>query len=205
MKAARIIVVLSSVLLGLLAIAHAQNTALRKVTYFIADGSGHRGFRPSDKQLALWALADWQRHAPDGMQLEATDESNALIRLFWTESGDGRYGEMKPLDVGGRRGAAVFIQPDVSVLGPDVARRMSADDLFRETIVYLTCLHELGHAFGLAHTRDFGDIMYFFGYGGDVVEYFERYRKRLGSRADIATTSGLSSGDIQRFSLALAR
>ena len=34
--------------------------------------------------------------------------------------------------------------------------------------------------------------MYFFGYGGDIVEYFMRYRSKLQSRADIPKYSGLS-------------
>jgi predicted Zn-dependent protease len=68
----------------------------------------------------------------------------------------------------------------------------------RDSIVYLTCLHELGHALGLAHTDDFRDIMYFFGYGGDIVAYFTRYRSQLHSRPDIAKVSGLSDADVSR-------
>jgi matrixin len=114
------------------------------------------------------------------------------------EPNDGRYGEMQPLTVGGRRGAAVFIQPDVGSLDEDIARRASTDALLRDSVVYLTCLHELGHALGLAHTRDFRDIMYFFGYGGNTAAYFDRYRSQLHARADIAAVSGLSDGDITR-------
>src|SRR6185437_8524127 len=121
---------------------------------------------------------------------EPAIEQAALVRLYWAEANEGRYGEMRPLIVGGRRGAAVYIRPDVDSLGDDVARRARADMLLRDTIVYLTCFHELGHAVGLAHTSDFRDIMYYFGYGGDVVRYFGRYRMQLHARSDIARVSG---------------
>src|SRR6202034_3311746 len=69
--------------------------------------------------------------------------------------------------------------------------------------VYLTCLHESGHAFGLAHTRNFADIMYSFQYGGDIAAYFGRYRVRLKTRADIAGLSGISDADRVAMRLAL--
>ena len=72
------------------------------------------------------------------------------------------------------------------------------DTLLRDTIVYLTCLHELGHALGLTHTSDFRDIMYSFGYGGDIADYFERYRRQLRFRNDIATVAGVSDADASR-------
>ncbi len=168
------------------------------VSYFISEGSARSGFHPTDRELARWAFEAWQRSAEGGLRFESTIESQALIRLHWAEPIDGQYGETQPLMVGGRLGAALFVRPDMESLGPDIASRASRDPLLRDSIVYLTCLHELGHALGLTHTRDVRDIMYFFGYGGDIVDYFGRYRSQLRSRSDIATTSGLSAVDVSR-------
>ena len=168
------------------------------ITYFIAEGNTETGYRSSDRELALWALEAWQRSAGSGLQIKATNESSALIRLYWAGPNEGEYGETRPLMVSGQHGAAVFIRPDMDSLGPDIALRASVDPLLRDSIVYLTCLHEFGHALGLEHTRDFRDIMYYFGYGGDVVQYFGRYPAQIHSRKDIATVSGLSDADVSR-------
>jgi hypothetical protein len=83
----------------------------------------------------------------------------------------------------------------MNALGHDIGETARRDPLFREGVVYLTCLHESGHALGLRHTAAFADIMYSFQYGGDILGYFERYRRQLKTRADIATHSGISDAD----------
>lgn len=166
--------------------------------YFIADGKGKMGFRASDRELARWALEDWQRSSGHVIRFEPAPESSSLVRLYWAEPSEGQYGEMKPIAVDGRLGAGLYIRPDVASLGPDIAERAARDPLLRESIVYLTCVHELGHALGLPHTRGYQDIMYYFGYGGDIPSYFGRYRAQLRSRRDIAKVSGLSSSDVTR-------
>ena len=166
------------------------------ITYFIAEGVAGSQFRAADRDLATWALQAWERSANGALRLDAGQESTALLRVYWVPANFGLYGEMRPLIVDGRRGAAVFIRPDTGALGEEIARRARDDPLFRDTIVYLTCLHELGHALGLNHTAEFADVMYFFGFGGDIPEFFGRYRDALGSRDDIANVSGLSAGDL---------
>src|ERR1044072_5084297 len=105
--------------------------------------------------------------------------------------------------LGGRRGPAGYIEPEPTLHDPVIAKRAVSDDLLRDTVVYLTCLHELGHALGLPHTRGFADIMYYFGYCGDIVEYFDRYRRQLHTRTDIAKISGLSDADVARVQMIL--
>jgi hypothetical protein len=177
-----------------------------RVTYFIADGLAGSDYRSADRDLAKWALAAWERSTGGALRFESDDdEEDALVRVHWVPASAGQYGEMRPLLVKGRRGAEVFIRPDMNALGPDISRLARTDPLLRDTVVYLTCLHELGHALGLSHTADFADIMYFFGYGGDIPRFFGRYRDLLRSRDDIPKHSGLSASDVSRATALYAR
>src|SRR3954463_437558 len=162
---------------------------------FIATGEPRDGYRAADRQLAQWALDAWRRAAGSALRLAPAPEPAARVRVYWAGPESGQYGEMRALRVNGEAGAAVYIRPDTESLGADIHALATSDPLFRDTVVYLTCVHELGHAFGLEPTADFRDIMYSFQHGGDFVEYFSRYRRRLKSRDDIAQLSGISAAD----------
>jgi hypothetical protein len=150
----------------------------------------------SDTQLAVWALEAWARTSDGRIAVKAAEsQEEAHLRFFWAGGNMHLYGETRPVEVNGHRGAELYILPDLAALGDDIARAGSGDKLYRDSIVYLTCLHETGHALGLPHNRDFEDIMYSFQYGGDIVEYFSRYRRKLKVRDDIKRNSGLNAAD----------
>jgi hypothetical protein len=152
-----------------------------------------------DTELAQWAMEAWQKASGGALKFErVTRAEDAQIRILWADGLSGQYGETVPIMVGGKRGAEVHVRPDMSALGPEISAATRTDSLLRDAIVYLTCLHESGHALGLAHTGAFADIMYTFQLGGDIGEYFGRYRRLLSARADIAKHSGMSPADQQR-------
>lgn len=150
---------------------------------------------PGDRELARWAFADWERAAP-GLRCDVGESrEKSRIRVHWVGGVQGLYGEARPIMVEGKPGAEVFVLPDLRGLGAAIRDAGEQDPLFRETVVYLTCVHEIGHALGMPHTAEFADIMYSFRYGGDFVEYFQRYRRRLRTREEIARESVLSTAD----------
>jgi hypothetical protein len=166
------------------------------ITYFIAQGPPDSGFKESDRALAEWALEAWSKQADPPLEIEPGPAETATIRVYWVPAGaSGLYGEMRGRRVDGRLAADVFIRPDTDALGPDIGGRARLDPLFRDTVVYLTCVHELGHAFGLRHTDEFADIMYSFQYGGDFGDYFMRFREQFEVWEDIPQASPFSTGD----------
>jgi len=168
------------------------------ITFIIEDGKGVPGYRDSDRELAKMALDAWSRESSGKLKFtEAKERDAALLVIRWVSPNQGLFGETQRIFVKGKAGANVYVMPQVAQLGDPLASRAVADGLLRDTIVYLTCVHELGHAVGMQHTRNFPDIMYFFGFGGDIVDYFMRYRSKLQARTDIAKYSGLSASDIE--------
>jgi len=176
--------------LVLLALLAAPVRPVTRLRYWIEPCSASASrCKPGDAELATWALAAWQNASNGRLTLQsAPDLEHAHIRIHWGSGANGQYGETQPIDIMGVRGAEVYVLPTV-------VPASVGDSLLRDAVVYLTCLHESGHALGLKHTADFADIMYSFQYGGDISEYFARYRRELHARSDIRTHAGISAGD----------
>jgi hypothetical protein len=137
-----------------------------------------------DPQLAEWAMEAWQAASAGRLTLLKTaDPEQADLRFHWAGAREGLYGEA--------RGSDIYVRPAVVPPG-------ETDALLRDVVVFLSCVHESGHALGLPHTSDFADIMYSFQYGGDLQEYFARYRRLLKSRGDIRKHDGMSPQDRTR-------
>jgi hypothetical protein len=137
------------------------------------------------------AMSNWTTAADGRFKLERTGgRDNATMRVRFVR-GSSLYGESRP-QADERTGeiftADVFITADVS-----------GDPLDRRIVLYLTALHEIGHALGLPHNNDFGSIMYAFRLPGDGERYFGAYRNRLRTPEDIGkpAASGLSGPDVE--------
>ena len=162
--------------------------------YYIApcteEAAVESGCLTGDDQLAIYALDAWQRAAQGKLNLHRVDQPLAArIQVIWASKFGGLYGEAEPVMINGKPGVRLAIRP--------VGRNVQ-DPLLRDVMVYLTVLHEAGHGIGLRHTREFADIMYNFQFGGDLAEYFQRYRRKLASRADFPKHSAIATGDIEQ-------
>lgn len=174
------------------------SAAPQKYSYWVESCTHPQaGCQANDPELAAWALEAWQKASAGAIEVSrVSDPRHARIRIFWATAEQGLYGEARPVLVDGQRGAEVYVLP--------APLRTGGDKLLRDAIVYLTCLHETGHALGLSHTAAFDDIMYSFQYGGDIPEYFGRYRRKLETREDIHKNSGISDADRKHFLEAVA-
>ena len=154
---------------------------------------------PNGETLVERAMRTWTRAAEGRFTLErVTDARGAAASAVMRDAAvhvrfmaaDYRYGVTAPrVD----RQTGLIVRADVAVAA-DAGRT----PLERSIIVYLTALHELGHALGLEHTTDINTIMYLFRQPGDGERFFGAYAQRAHSLDDIGSerATGLSPDDV---------
>ena len=179
------------------ALAPAEHWALHSMIPVWID---RQNLPPRGDELVARAMNTWTTAGNGAFTLRRTLLANDMgIRIYFTGAG-GNYGETRPhITANGLIDAAIV---NIAADAP-----IEVDPLTRDIIVYLTALHELGHALGLEHTRNFDDIMYLFRQPGDGPRYFGNYRKLLRSADDIGGTSatGLSAYDVETLRALYAR
>lgn len=147
---------------------------------------------PQGNQLVDRAMQRWTAAARGAFTMQqSSTRPQGGIRIYFNGAG-GNYGETR-----------TSVDPTTGLIdGADVAIAAGApiavDELTRQIIVYLTALHEIGHALGMRHTANFDDIMYSFRAPDDGERYFGNYRRLLRSVNDIGsvTATGLSAYDV---------
>ena len=157
--------------------------------------------------LAQWAMEAWARASDGLMRVARVDRpEDAEIRFRWVNPRrPGLYGQSLTTVRDGKPISEVVINPSLESLGGDMLARSLQDRLFGDVILFLTCVHEAGHALGPVHTREYEDIMYSFEFGGDFAAYFDRYRKKLQSMDDMKKQSPFSANDLRQIKEAAAR
>lgn len=145
---------------------------------------------PGGNGLVERALKTWTEAAQGRFTLHrAASSAAAAVRVRFVRS-SGLYGEAAP-----RLDPAIGAIRRVDVT---IASEIAGDRLDKALVLYLTTLHEMGHALGLPHSDDFSTIMYGFRRPDDGERYFAAYRSRLRSIDDIgsAQATGLSPEDV---------
>src|SRR5262249_49207099 len=136
------------------------------------------------------AMKTWSDASNGELTLvRASTRADAAIRILFVQS-DTNYGEAAPR-VDPASGFIVRADVAINAAVPD-------DPMDARIIVYLTALHELGHALGLAHSDTFSAIMYRFRRPDDGARYFGADRSKVRSPDDVGSTraTGLDVEDV---------
>jgi hypothetical protein len=152
-----------------------------------------RAAPPGADALVERAMKAWTEAAGRRIHLDRiSDVDGSALRVHFV-AGDNVYGEARPrVD----RTSGALVEADVHI---NASLASLGDRMDQRIVLYLTALHELGHALGLPHTDDFSTFMYSFRRPDDGERYFGAYRRLVRSADEVgsASASGLAPADIE--------
>lgn len=149
------------------------------------------GARERNRELVRLALVNWQEASGGLLRFEESEEFLAEgFRIFFA----GHFPDFGTARAVVDPETGEIRRADVIVVADPMGDRIQ-----RDLVVYLTALHELGHALGLRHSEQRGEIMYGFHGPSDAEWTFRAYRRKLRSLEDIgsAGASGITGADRQ--------
>jgi tetratricopeptide (TPR) repeat protein len=137
---------------------------VKPIKVFIEDGSSVTGYRPAMRQYIIDAMAAWNAAGRGLIELSLVEDApSANISVGWTGSIGGALG-VTASSIGNQiiHKAEITIAVATDASGQPMPEETPATrQLFEahERMLREVCMHEMGHALGLRHSRRTEDIM----------------------------------------------
>ncbi|HEY9681378.1 MAG TPA: matrixin family metalloprotease [Oculatellaceae cyanobacterium] len=134
------------------------------LTFYIYPGNDVPGYEERFAEIAKSAFEEWSAATNGKVTFQQVDTpTRAFINLRWTNDPSKMVVNLEPSQMGltkilsDKKGAT---QADIMIL----TKAPNASIIFNDIAVRFILLHEVGHALGLFHSTNAGDIMFAGGY-----------------------------------------
>jgi len=89
-------------------------------TWWIEPCSDARlGCKPEDRDLAQWSVEAWSKASGGALKFTPVPtKEKARLRFYWAGPQTGMYGEARPFDFEGVRGAEIYLRPTIAPPSP---------------------------------------------------------------------------------------
>jgi len=130
------------------------------ISVYISPGNSVPGFKDSFKQDAKISFAQWEAASQGKIHFAFADDPNtAMIRLNWTNDRTKLTPRQDEIPAGEARCIVTEVGIDSCVITVLTVAPMPGEK-FNDNMLHWVLLHEIGHALGLTHSTEAGDIMF---------------------------------------------